>query len=229
MYSATSSAEININADEGDRILFDVCRVLNCNVWPVLADGVEPQEMFSLQLKSLKSIFCRYNQMEIFKSYSEEDIVDSFLDIIRYASRYFNTSTVNPIEFWSKILELNQDKKQWKVSLLLVEICLCAPFSNASLERLFSHMNIVKSTTRSRLSNRSLNSILRIRISGISIRSFHDKYLQKCVDYSAKNRRLQQRKRKLYKKRENRKEKRVQFDITDFSSDSDQSDSEESD
>ena len=100
--------------------------------------------------------------MEIFKSYSEEDIVDSFLDIIRYASRYFNTSTVNPIEFWSKILALNQDKKQWKVSLLLVEICLCAPFSNASLERLFSHMNIVKSTTRSRLSNRSLNSILRI-------------------------------------------------------------------
>ena len=169
--------------------------------------------------------------MEIFKSYSEEDIVDSFLDIIRYTSRYFNTSTVNPIEFWSKILALNQDKKQWKVSLLLVEICLCAPFSNASLERLFSHMIIVKSTTRSRLSNRSLNSILRIRISGISIRSFHDKYLQKCVDYwySAKNRRLQQRKRKLYKKRENRKEKRVQFDITDFSSASDESDSEESD
>ena len=32
LYSATSSAEVNINADEGDRILFDVCRVLNCNV-----------------------------------------------------------------------------------------------------------------------------------------------------------------------------------------------------
>ena len=50
----------------------------------------------------------------------------------------------------------------------------CATFYNASLERLFSKMNLIKTTLRNRLINDSLNSILRINISGLSVQSFHD-------------------------------------------------------
>ena len=85
----------------------------------------------------------------------------------------------------------------------------CATFYNASLERLFSKMNLIKTTLCNCLTNDSLNSILRINISGLSLQSFHDEHLEKCVNYwlNVKNRRLSQRKRKLYKKRERKKTK----------------------
>ena len=46
-----------------------------------------------------------------------------------------------------------------------------------------------------------LNSILRINIRGLSLQSFHDEHLEKCVNYwfNTKNRRQSQCKRKLYK------------------------------
>ena len=105
----------------------------------------------------------------------------------------------------------------------MIETCLCAPFSNASLERLFSKISLIKTTPRNRLTNDSLNSILRINISGLSLQSFHDEHLEKCVNYwfNAKNRRLSQR--KLYKKRESKKTKQPHFNISDISSESESS------
>ena len=112
----------------------------------------------------------------------------------------------------------------------MIEICLCAPLSNASLERLFSKINLIKTTPRNRLTNDSLNSILRINISGLSLQSFHDEHLEKYVNYwfNAKNRRLSQR--KLYKKRESKKTKQPHFNISgisEFESSTDSSASED--
>ena len=92
-------------------------------------------------------------------------------------------------------------------------------------------MNLIKTTLRNRLTNESLNSLLRIRISGISLNRFHNNYLQRCVAYwfNNKNRRVTQRKRKLYQKRENQRKKLPYFSITDLSSDLSVSYSSESD
>ena len=86
-------------------------------------------------------------------------------------------------------------------------------------------MNLIKATFRNRLTNDSLNSILNINICGLSLQSFHDEHLEKCVNYwfNAKNRRLSQRKRKLYKKPESRKTKRPHLNISDISSESESS------
>ena len=99
------------------------------------------------------------------------------------------------MDFWSKMLDLHEDNTSWKAVLLVVELCFCAPISNATLERLFSHMNLVKTTVRNRLLNDSLNSILRICISGISMQTFHNVYVDKCIQYwyNTKNSRLQQK------------------------------------
>ena len=118
------------------------------------------------------------------------------------------------------ILSLADEYIFWKPTTLIIEICLCAPFSNASLERLFSQMNFIKSTLHNRLTNDSLNSVLRINISRLSLQSFHDEHLEKCVNYwfNAKNRRLNQRKHKMYRKHENKKTKQPHFNISDISS-----------
>ena len=117
------------------------------------------------------------------KCYTEDDVLSSFLAVLRYAHQYFNTSNINPIKFWSKILSLADEHIFGKPTTLIIEICLCAPFSNASLERLFSKMNLIKTTLCNCLTNDSLNSILRINISGLSLQSFHDEHLEKCVNY----------------------------------------------
>ena len=107
------------------------------------------------------------------KCYTEDDVLSSFLAVLRYdAHQCFNTSNINPIEFWSKILSLADEFFFWKPTILIIEVCLCAPFSNASLERLFSQMNLIKTAPHNRLTNNSLNSILRVNISGLSLQSF---------------------------------------------------------
>ena len=46
----------------------------------------------------------------------------------------------------------------WKLAILIIEVFLCALFSNASLERLSSKMNLIKTTLCNHLTNDSLNS-----------------------------------------------------------------------
>ena len=157
------------------------------------------------------------------KYYTKDDALSSFLAVLHYADQYFNTSNITPIKFWSNIFSLADEHIFWKRTKLIIEICLCVPFSKASLERLFSKMNLIKTTLCNRSTNDSLNSILRINISGLSLQSFHDEHLEKYVNYwfNAKNRRLSQR--KLYKKRESKKTKQPHFNISDISSESESS------
>ena len=133
--------------------------------------------------------------------------------------------TLPPIEFWSKIFSLADENIFWKCTKLIIEICLCAPFSNASLERLFSKMNLIKTTLCNSLTNDSLNSILRINISGLSPQSFHDEHLEKCVNYwfNTKYCHLSQHKHKLTVSAKVRRQKQPHFNISDISSESESS------
>ena len=93
-----------------------------------------------------------------------------------------NMVNVNPLELWGEILSFQDEHPYWRPALLIVDICICAPCSSATLERLFSQMNQIKTLLRNRLNNASLNAILRIRISEISLQKFHDNFVDKCVN-----------------------------------------------
>ena len=89
-----------------------------------------------------------------------------------------------------------------------------------SLERHFSKMNLIKTaltkTNDNLLTNDSVtNSILHINIRGLSLQSFHDEHLEKCVNYwfNTKTFGLSQCKCKLYKKRKSKKTKRPHCNI----------------
>ena len=78
-------------------------------------------------------------------------------------------------------------------------------------------MNLVKTTLRNRLTNDSLNSILHVIMSGISLESFRKEHPENCVKYcfNAKSCRQSQQKRKLHEKPESKKvnERNVAFQI----------------
>ena len=59
----------------------------------------------------------------------------------------------------------DNDKEDWSLTLLIVEICSCAPFSNAALERFYSLLKYVKSTIRSRMTSDVLSALTRVKIS----------------------------------------------------------------
>ena len=95
--------------------------------------------------------------------------------------------------------------------MLLIELCLCAPYSNAEVERFFNHMKYVKSSYRTSLSQYNLNCILVLKLLGadISLECFDKQLAYQCVDYwyNKKGRRIHQKKRKKYKERDAKRRK----------------------
>ena len=112
------------------------------------------------------------------------------------------------MKLWSKLLIIRKNNEHLKDIMLLLELCLCTTFSNTTLER-FSHLKVVTTKFRSKLSARSLNSIMRKRIKGVSLEEFNQDYTSKCADflYNSRARRLNQSKRKEYAERKSTKEK----------------------
>ena len=101
LYSNLEETSINIPSDDGDRIIFDVCRILNCNVWPNVTNDYDIATQYSLQLSVLITVFNGYKDINVMKCYTdtEDDVLSSFHAVLHYAHRYFNTSNINPIEF----------------------------------------------------------------------------------------------------------------------------------
>ena len=100
--------------------------------------------------------------MEVFNEISWEAVLNGFVDFVHHANQYFSLPTANPTDLWEKILVISKNKPNLKGISLIVEICLCTPFSSTSLEGCLGHTNIVKTEARNRLSQKSLNAILAI-------------------------------------------------------------------
>ena len=124
-----TDANVNINSDKGDRVLFDVACHLNCNVWQNSVETKE--ESCDRQLRSLRNMILRYGGMGILASITEDEIVESFLSIVRYGLKYFNLTGIGVYDFWAKIFGLIDDNPQWNPALLIIEMCMCASISNA--------------------------------------------------------------------------------------------------
>ena len=69
----------------------------------------------------------------------------------------------------NKLLIIGKNNEQWENIMVLLELCLCTPFSKANLERFFSHLKVVKTQLRSELMTKCLNFIIRIRMKGLSL------------------------------------------------------------
>ena len=73
-----------------------VCRILNTHVWPQINSEDEDftiKDIPSLQIASVKCLFQKYKMMNVFQKYSEDNIVNGFVDIVKYANRYFDVDS----------------------------------------------------------------------------------------------------------------------------------------
>ena len=89
-------------------------------------------------------------------------------------------------------------------------------FLNEILERRFSHLKVVKTEIRSRLSSESLNPIIRIHMKGLSTTEFKENYSNDCLDYwyNSKSQHLNQQKREKFEDRKATKKQQPNFKIS---------------
>ena len=133
------------SVSDGDNILFHVCRVLNSAVWPDLTnDSNEDEIKLSLQLNAIREIYEKYKSMPIFESTSLESLQNGYTEFVRYAYRYFDIDNVKPADLWPKLCRLGKEKEDWKPIMLLIELCRCTPFSNATHEGFSVTLNSLK-------------------------------------------------------------------------------------
>ena len=109
--------------------------------------------------------------------------------------------------------------------MLIIEICVIAPHTNAELERFFSTLKYVKSNLRSTLESDILNALMRVKMLGMSIEEFSRDHCRACVErwYTANQRRPHQRPKKRPKKRPKRDSEGAgsESDTTDSETDDD--------
>ena len=179
-----------------NHLIFHICKVLNSIAWPLLPnDDEHDEDILKVQIKSISKVYEQFSGMDIFKDVRQEDITDGYIGMVRYCQRYFDFENIHQVELWHKILLLCKDKIEWYSTSLIIEICLCTPCSNATLERFFSQLQLVKTDLRTALSSSSLNAVLRIKLRGTSITAFNEKYSDKVVSYwyNQKDRRIHQK------------------------------------
>ena len=209
---------MNVNLKEGDRVSFDVACLFNCNVWR--SPGNEKSEEDSCEQQSLlMKMFNQQREMEILAPITDDEITESFLSIMWYGLKYFKMINVDVLEFWYKIFKLQDENPQCRPALLIIEICLSALISNASMEGLINQMNLAKSTVRNLLKNTVLDALLRIKVSNVSVETFHKEHVLSCVfRYNKKGRRLSQGKQNRYEKSKAKVSKRLTFDFSTLAS-----------
>ena len=95
VYSETG---YNNAVSDGDKVLLDVCRVLNSVVWPSLTkDESQDDQILSLQFATINNLFERFQTMPVFKSITRDSLQASFVDVIRYAYQYFDVENIKPV------------------------------------------------------------------------------------------------------------------------------------
>ena len=215
-------------ATTGDAVLRDVCTVLDTRKW-ILPESLAINEadltcLFEKNIDSLKRVFLHFEDILVktFPGINVLSVEEEFILVVSHAIKHFNTQIHPPLVLWQYLYGI-RESKSWLNIFGVIEICMCAPCSNATLERFFSQLRVVKSVWRNRLSEENLTHLLRIKVTGPSLEIFHNDYCNITVDKW----RLGQNKRKKYRRRKTNKNQRSEFELPPLLETS--SESEESD
>ena len=96
---------------------------------------------------------------------------DEITEVVEYARNYLSIERENYHKVWYK-LHICPDANKWTNVLVLCQLCLTLPFSNGSVERIFSMLKLIKTGHRTRLHHDTLSDLLEIQVEGPPLGSF---------------------------------------------------------
>ena len=204
-FKGMTSEEANVEGmpTAGNAVLCDVCTVLDTRKW-ILPESMALMAdltcLFEKNIEALKHVFLHFENILVktFPGINVLSMEEEFILVFSHAIKHFNTQIHPPLALWQYLYGI-RESKSWLNILGVIEICMCAPCSNATLERFFSQLRVVKSVWRNRLSEENLTHLLQIKVTGSSLEIFqNDCHITMDKWYNDKNRRLGQNKGTKY-------------------------------
>ena len=177
---------------------------MNTKSWIVASGSWVSNETLQGHIKSLNHIFNQFKGMSSLKTIAFQELEEQLIELIEYANKYYDVTKFNPTEFWP-LLRQSIKYNHVKNIFLLAEPSFCASYSNATIEKYFNYMKIVKLT---RLNEKNMEALLQIKAEGPSLQEFIKKLRKKAGDswWEVKQQRVQHNKQKAYAEREQSKE-----------------------
>ena len=177
---------------------------MNTKSWIVASGSWVSNETLQGHIKSLNHIFNQFKGMSSLKTIAFQELEEQLIELIEYANKYYDVTKFNPTEFWP-LLRQSIKYNHVKNIFLLAEPSFCASYSNATIEKYFNYMKIVKLT---RLNEKNMEALLQIKAEGPILQEFIKKLRKKAGDswWEVKQQRVQHNKQKAYAEREQSKE-----------------------
>lgn len=98
-------------------------------------------------------------------------IHEEFELMMQYAVDFISLSTLEYRCVWWRLFN-SPSSSEWSNALGLAELLLSLPASNGKLERIFSQMNVIKTSKRSQMSNDTLDDLLLLTGDGVTLANF---------------------------------------------------------
>ena len=84
---------------------------------------------------------------------------------------------------WSILYDVKKNDNSFADIFEFIKLCFCILFSNPKVERFFNFMKIIKTDWRSRLGAKKLTLLTSIKVEGLNLDQFAQKYCSKSVVY----------------------------------------------
>lgn len=189
--------------------------ILNCEGWERRKENCEEDLEFT---DNCVAHLFNHFQEPLLKAGSDgslNGLLEKWHDLVAYTVRYLDPSRTHYLRIWKRIFNSSR-KEEWNMVLLLEEVLLSIPISNAKVERIFSLMNCIKTDSRAALSEHTLNNLVRIQMEGPPLEEF-DPMPAIQLWASSANRRPNQRARKQNNSRDSAKRPKVLIEQDDSS------------
>ena len=187
---------------KGTEGMMAMAKVLNCEVW---SRAYSVSEEIDQTILKASDQFQDALKQHGFSS-SGPDVLDEWHDLVDYTVEFLAPSSRSYRVTWYKLFHFSIASHRWNNILLLIRLLFCLPVSNVIVERFFGSLKRVKTGKRAAIGQKTTEDILTIMAEGPPLEEY-DATSAVLSWYSSKPRRLHQKERKSYKKRESRRPK----------------------
>ena len=123
----------------GDELIHCICKVVNTLVWciPDNSSATELRHEFSQQLSSIQTLHRQFENSEPIKNIAIIKLQEHYLQVIEHTIKYYKVQLFESIDMW-KMLYSSENLQQFPLVFKFIELCVCVPCSNATVERFFN-------------------------------------------------------------------------------------------